>query len=101
MKAFEKALEAAAAFLLTGVVGIVLVEVVARYLLKISLSWPEELARYTLVWLTFVGAAVGAAGSHDCAPKRSPGILPKQVQRWLKVATRIFLAWRPSASRSG
>jgi len=37
---------------------IVVVQVFARYVLNHSLFWSEELARYLLVWLTFLGASV-------------------------------------------
>jgi TRAP-type C4-dicarboxylate transport system permease small subunit len=53
--------ESAAAVLLAVVVVIVLVQVFGRYVLRISLSWPEELARYVLVWLMFFGVAAAAA----------------------------------------
>jgi len=56
--------ESVAAVLLAVVVVIVLVQVVGRYILQISLSWPEELARYVLVWLMFFGVAA-AAGSRS------------------------------------
>jgi TRAP-type C4-dicarboxylate transport system permease small subunit len=36
--------------------AIVTLEVFCRYLLNHSLFWAEELARYILVWLTFLGA---------------------------------------------
>jgi len=37
---------------------IVIVQVFCRYILNYSLFWSEELARYLLVWLTFLGATV-------------------------------------------
>jgi TRAP-type C4-dicarboxylate transport system permease small subunit len=37
---------------------VVVVQVIARYVLNHSLFWSEELARYLLVWLTFLGASV-------------------------------------------
>ena len=37
---------------------IVLVQVVARFVLKIPTPWSEELARYLLVVLTFLGASI-------------------------------------------
>ena len=35
----------------------VLIQVFFRYVLNNSLSWPEELARFMLVWMTFIAAA--------------------------------------------
>ena len=37
---------------------IVVVQVFARYVLNHSLFWSEELARFILVWLTFLGTSV-------------------------------------------
>ena len=61
MKRLGAIVESAAALLLAVVVVIVLVQVFGRYILRISLSWPEELARYVLVWLMFLGVAAAAA----------------------------------------
>jgi TRAP-type C4-dicarboxylate transport system permease small subunit len=35
----------------------VFIQVFTRYVLNLPLSWPEEVARYSLVWLTFLGAS--------------------------------------------
>ena len=46
-------------------VAVVAAQVFFRYALNHSLFWSEELARYILVWLTFLGATVAySRGAH-------------------------------------
>lgn len=69
---------------------IVVVQVFFRYVLNHSLFWSEELARYLLVWLTFLGASV--------AYRRElhPGIdvlvvrLPTFIQKVVAVCVHIL-----------
>jgi TRAP-type C4-dicarboxylate transport system permease small subunit len=56
--------EIVCAFFLTALVVTISTAVTFRYVLNSPLSWPEELARYSMVWLTFIGAAL-AAKSHS------------------------------------
>lgn len=60
---------------------LVAVQVFCRYVLNGSLFWSEELARYMLVWLTFLGAVVAYyRGSHpgvDLLVKRLPATLQR------------------------
>ncbi len=42
----------------------VFIQVFTRYVFNLPLSWPEEVARYSLVWLTFLGASA-AVRAHD------------------------------------
>ena len=52
-------------------------QVFARYVLNHSLFWSEELARFLLIWLTFLGAGVayrrGAHASIEVIYQRLPG----------------------------
>ncbi len=60
---------------------VVAVQVFFRYVLNQSLFWSEELARFMLVWLTFLGASVAyKRGSHpgiDMLYKRMPPAVRK------------------------
>ncbi|WP_242203960.1 TRAP transporter small permease [Aestuariivivens insulae] len=46
---------------LIGIFGLLVVDVLwqvfSRYILKASFSWTEELARFSLIWLSILGAA--------------------------------------------
>ena len=72
---------------------IVVVQVVARYVVNHSLFWSEELARYLLVWLTFLGASVAYhRGMH-------PGVdvvfsrLPFRWQQGARVGIHLVSLW--------
>jgi TRAP-type C4-dicarboxylate transport system permease small subunit len=45
-------------FLMAALTGIVWLQVFQRYIMNASLSWSEELSRYLLVWISFLGASV-------------------------------------------
>jgi TRAP-type C4-dicarboxylate transport system permease small subunit len=48
-----------------GIVVVVLIGVFYRYVLNDSLSWTEEVARFLLVYITFIGASLALKeGSH-------------------------------------
>lgn len=72
-----------------GMALVVAVQVFFRYVLNHSLFWSEELARYLLVWLTFLGASVAYRG------KLHPGTdvffirMPPAVRRALAIFVHI------------
>jgi TRAP-type transport system small permease protein len=56
---------AAAALLVLTLLVLVVFQVVTRYVLARPFPWTEELARFALIWLAFVGGAwVAAKGTH-------------------------------------
>lgn len=69
---------------------VVAVQVFFRYALNHSLFWSEELARYLLVWLTFLGASV-AYRRHI-----HPGIdivyarMPTSIQRTISIFIHVI-----------
>lgn len=47
------------AILLISMVIIVFIQIIFRHVLNAPLSWPEEISRWLLVWITFGGAEFG------------------------------------------
>ena len=45
--------------LVLAIFGIVLAQVLARFVFHVSLSWTTEISVTTMIWLTFLGIAVG------------------------------------------
>ena len=52
---------------LTLMIMALLLQVVARYVVRVSIPWTEEISRYLLVLLTFTGAAVAVRDKQHIA----------------------------------
>jgi len=83
--------------LLIGIVLVVMLQVVGRYLLPNPFIWPEELTRLMLVWLTFIGgAAVTRRGAHiavDLLVSRLPEAWRRIVDVAISLTTAGVFAW--------
>ncbi len=62
---------------------IVVLAVVGRYAFGRSLSWTEEVPRYLLIWIAFLGAAACVARREHVGFDVLFNALPVRVRRWL------------------
>ncbi|WP_422122382.1 TRAP transporter small permease [Planococcus sp. X10-3] len=46
------------ALMLLTIVGVTILQVVSRFVFNEPLTWPDELGRFLLIWMVFIGAAV-------------------------------------------
>lgn len=65
-KYIDKYIEEIILVVLLALMSIIIgVQVFMRYVLKASLSWSEEIARYMFVWIVYIGISYGVkAGRH-------------------------------------
>jgi len=54
----EKSLRVALLVLVGGIVVTTMLQIVARFILMVSIPWTDELARYLMIWASFVGLGV-------------------------------------------
>lgn len=60
-----------------------------RYVLNDSLGWSEELARYGLVYMTFLGCAAAVRRDSHIRVAVMETFLPARALRWLRPAQQI------------
>lgn len=79
----------------SALVFILFIQVVFRYALNNALSWPDELARFLLIWITFLGAAVATWDrGHlviDFLVNKVSKRFNKKVAIFLNIINSIFL----------
>lgn len=67
LRIFDKALDTFVVVLCLAMCIVVIWQVVSRFLLHIPAGWSEEIARYLLSWVAFLGSAIGIReGAHMC-----------------------------------
>jgi len=54
----ERSLKIALLVLVSGIVITTMLQIVARFILMVSIPWTDELARYLMIWASFVGLGV-------------------------------------------
>jgi C4-dicarboxylate transporter, DctQ subunit len=94
MNAFEKVSRGLAGFEnWTMIIGmsiasfLITLQVVLRYLFNYSISWGEELTRYAIVWMSFVGAGMGIRrGAHICVDL----LIVFLPERWKRALTSLM-----------
>lgn len=86
-------------FLLVWMTIVLVIQVGARYLLSSGMPWTEEMARFAMIWLVFLGATVMTKeGSHisitileDRYPSIKTWLAP--IQRALGIIYLIIITW--------
>ncbi|MDD4080074.1 MAG: TRAP transporter small permease [Eubacteriales bacterium] len=69
---------------------VVFIQVVFRFVLKASLPWSEELSRYLLVWVSFLGGAYGIKTGAHLGIEAVKLMLPKKAQQIVQVVAILL-----------
>jgi len=67
-------------------------QVIFRFIFFNSLSWSEELSRYCLIWLTFIGGALGVRKKIHVAVEALTMFFPSKIKRAVTRINYILLA---------
>jgi TRAP-type C4-dicarboxylate transport system permease small subunit len=73
------------------IAGVVIASVIWRYGLNNSLAWSEDFAKFTMVWLAFIGAPLGFRHGAHVAISFVPPQVPLLVQRLVRVLVHAIV----------
>ena len=85
----DRILETAILITLASMSGVVAVNVFCRFVLNFSLSWGDEVAMMLMVWLTFLGAAVGMRDRANYAFDFLARLLPAGAKRPVRLFSEL------------
>ena len=88
---FTDLLDSIIAILLVVITLLVLSQVFCRYVLNNPLSWSEELTRYLIIWLTFLGASLAVRRKGHIAITVLVRFLPQAFQRLAYIVIDILI----------
>lgn len=71
--------------------GVVFLQVIARHVFDAPPFWTEELARFLLIWLTFVGAVLAHAHREHIAVDTFVLMLPRRLRKAADVVVSLIV----------
>lgn len=66
-------------------------EVFLRYVMRQSLPWAEEMPKYLMIWLTFLGASLATRRDSHVGFTTVLETLPPRARRWLVLVGRLLV----------
>ena len=78
---------------LVGMVAVMTViiinQVFMRYLFLYSLSWSEEVARYLMIWVSFLGASLALKYGFHIGVEFIMNRIPEKIRGWVHLVAKI------------
>jgi len=71
--------------------GLVFANVVTRYVFGFSLNWSEEIARYAMVWITYLGAGLAMREGQHVAIEYLQSVLPRPWQPYVRAVVWLII----------
>lgn len=89
-KIFEEFLRFALLVLFTIIIVAVSLQVFCRYALNNPLTWSEELARFSFMWMVFLGLGLAERDNQHIAVDFFVSKMPPGAQKVVRIAVDVF-----------
>jgi TRAP-type C4-dicarboxylate transport system permease small subunit len=93
----EKVVQVTLVGMVATMTVIIIIQVFMRYLFLYSLSWSEEVARYLMIWVSFLGASLALKYGFHIGVEFVINRFPEKMRNWVnliaKIGVLIFLIY--------
>src|SRR4051795_4590647 len=89
MKALNRLVDRIAVALFAGILLLVNLQIVCRFVLSISVPWTEEVSRLVFIWLAYIGAAIGLREGTLIVIDTLPQVLGSRAEAIVAPVVRI------------
>jgi TRAP-type C4-dicarboxylate transport system permease small subunit len=79
--------------LISAMVFLILFQILGRYVFNYSISWSEEAAIFTQIWLVMLGAGVAMRNRHHAGVDMVIARCPPVVRALVKSASALLVVW--------
>lgn len=79
--------------LLCVMIGLILIQILGRYVFNFSIAWSEETATFAQVWLVMLGAGVAMRNRQHVGIDMLIVLCPTSVQRVAKATSVLLIVW--------
>ncbi len=69
----------------------VIVQVFLRYIFSFSLSWSEEVARYLMIWVAFLGGSLALKKGLHIGVEFLLVRVSSRTRRWVSILSKMFI----------
>ena len=93
LRQLRRIVDVVSILLLLAMTGLILFQILGRYVFNYSISWSEEAAIFSQVWLVMLGSGIAMRNRNHVGVDVLIAICPRAVQRIAKAASFLLGVW--------
>jgi len=90
LKHLSNAIRIICAFLMVVITVSIFIQVIRRHIFGMVFRWPEELAIFSMIWVTFLGAVLCLKDKEHIRIDFFVNLLPRKIKKWVDLLALLI-----------